>query len=140
MLRRPAMAAQIECVETDADGGQCFSQARIAAAVFGHAVGQHDRRPWRLFGCPVIDEDRGGISGAEPSRHRAAYRVLLPGVCRHCAQATQSRKASANRCAQNAQVLAAVQQLFEAVIELLDQILSAVAGWTQADQQWNALM
>jgi hypothetical protein len=57
------MAALVVAEQADAVQVEKIGEARIARAVFGHAVGQHEYRARRLCGQPLIDIQRGAVGG-----------------------------------------------------------------------------
>ncbi|MOA39289.1 hypothetical protein D3C78_1610530 [compost metagenome] len=67
-LARLAMAAQVHSADTVALVAQCLGQAGVAAAVFGHAMGQHDHRQRGGFRQPLVDEQAAMVGRGQPER------------------------------------------------------------------------
>ncbi len=63
-----AMAAQVHGADTVAFVAQRLGQTGVAAAVFGHAVGQHDHRQRGGFGQPLVDEQAAMVGRGQPER------------------------------------------------------------------------
>ncbi|MCY1414569.1 hypothetical protein D9M71_300220 [compost metagenome] len=84
MLGAAAVAALVQCVELEAGGHQRLAQPRIAAAMLGHAVGEHDHRPRRGFAGPVVDVQGHCVAGFEPEGIVAHGRSFCRGVGALC--------------------------------------------------------
>ncbi|MNY57526.1 hypothetical protein D3C86_1937470 [compost metagenome] len=84
MLRAAPVAALVEGVELESRCDQRLAEAPIAAAVLGHAVGQHDHRARRVIAGPVVDVQGHCIAGVEPESIVAHSGSFARGVGALC--------------------------------------------------------
>jgi len=70
------MATQIRCADAVTLLAEFSRQARVAATVFGHAVGQQNHCLERAFRQPLIDEEAAVVACGQPERvvdHRGSF-------------------------------------------------------------------
>ncbi|MCY1358238.1 hypothetical protein D9M69_447670 [compost metagenome] len=79
-----AVAALVVGVERVAGAHQRFGEAGVAAAVFGHAVGQHQHCAGRAVAEPAVDEQGDGVAGGQPEVI-VAHGGSLCRMSTHCA-------------------------------------------------------